>query len=349
MKDLLKKLTEAEGVSGFEGPVKEIMREEMEKYADEVQEDSIGNLIARKGEGGPKLMLTAHMDQIGLAVKYIDDDGFIRFSEIGGVDDKTLVNQRVRVHTSEGMVKGVISTKPPHLMEEEDKKKPTKKKNLFIDVGASDREEAEEDMHIEIGNSVSFDRDFDSLGKENIVTAQAFDNRVGCLVLLKVLEEFDGDYTLFAVATTQEEVGLKGARTVAFDIDPSAAISIDTNIAGGLPEIKPQEAPLKMGEGPSLTLIEASGRGLIATPKVRNWLKNTAEDKDIKYQVSVSEGGMTEGAIMYITREGIPAGSVGIPTRNVHSCVEVLDVEDVEKAIDWLSASFKTFKDHFKG
>lgn len=348
MKELLKKLTETDGVSGFEGPVKEVMREQMEKHADEVEEDSLGNLIAKKGEGGPKLMLTAHMDQIGLAVKYIDEDGFIRFTKIGGIDDRTLVNQRVKIHGSNQVVKGVISTKPKHLLEEEEEKKAPEKKKLFIDLGADNREEVEENIGVEVGNPVSFDRTFETLGKENIVTAQAFDNRIGCLVLLKALENFDEDYTLCAVATTQEEVGLKGARTVAYKIDPKVAVSVDTDMAGDIPEIKPQEASVKLGEGPTLVLIEAEGKGLIVTPSVRKWLKEAAEGEDISYQTSIVKGGRTEGAITYITREGIPAGSVGIPTRNIHSCVAVLDLDDVEKTVEWLSASFKTFKDHFE-
>ncbi|MFP4045819.1 MAG: M42 family metallopeptidase [Candidatus Aenigmatarchaeota archaeon] len=344
MKEMLKKLSETDGISGFEGNVKELLREEMEKHAD-VKEDELGNLIAKKGEGEPTLMLTAHMDQIGLAVKYIDENGFIRFTGVGGIDDRTLINQRVNVHSSKGVIKGVISSKPTHLLEEEERKKSIKKDKLFIDVGADDQEDVEE-MGIEVGNQISFDRNFSELGKENVVTGQAFDDRVGCLLLLEALKRFDGDYTLYTVATVQEEVGLKGARTAAFRVDPDVAVSVDTGIAGDLPGIEKQEATLEMGEGPALGLIESEGRGLITTPLVRKWLKKTAEDSDIDYQVSVSEGGMTEGAIMYITKEGIPSGTISIPTRNIHSCVEVLDMDDVKKAGDWLEAAFKTFKDY---
>lgn len=344
MKEMLKKLSESDGISGFEGNVKEFLREEMEKHAD-VEEDKMGNLIAVKGDGEPRLMITAHMDQIGLAIKHIDENGFVRFTCVGGIDDRTLVNQRVNIHSSNGVIKGVISLKPKHLLKEEKKKKAVEKENLFIDIGADDKEEAEE-MGLEVGNQISFDRNFSSLGKENIVTGQAFDDRIGCLLLLEALKRFDGDYSLYAVATVQEEVGLKGARTATFKIDPDVALSVDVGIAGDLPGIKEQEAPLEMGEGPALSLIESGGRGLITSPKVRKWLKETAEENEIDHQISVSEGGMTEGAIMYITKEGVPAGTLSVPARNIHSCVEVVDMEDVEKAADWLEESLKTFKDY---
>lgn len=348
MKELLKKLTETDGVSGFEGPVKEIMREELEERADEVEEDSLGNLIAKKGEGEPTLMVTAHLDQIGLTVNHINEEGFIGFSELGGVDDRILLSQRIKIRTTDETVRGVISTKPPHLSDEEEKKKPPEKEKLFIDVGASDKEDAEENMGIEVGDPISFDQTFTELGEENIVTASAFDDRVGCLVLLKLLEKFDSNFTLYAVATVQEDVGLKGARTVAYKINPDVAVSIDVEAAGDVPGVEDRESTTKIGGGPALSLIEAEGRGLIVTPSVRNWLEDTAKENEISYQKSVVKGGMSEGAITYITREGIPAGSVGIPTRNVHSSVEVLDLEDVEKAVEWLSESFNTFKDYFE-
>lgn len=348
MKKLLKRLANTGGVSGFEGPVKKIVREEMEKSADDVKEDSIGNLIAKKGSGEPQLMLTAHMDQIGFTVKHINEEGFLSFSKLGGIDDRILLSQRVRIKTSDGIIKGVVSTKPPHISDEEERKKPPQKDELFIDVGASDKEEAEETMGIEIGDPISFDQDFTELGKDNMVTGMAFDDRVGVLILLKLLEKFEEDFTLYAVATVQEDVGLKGARTVAYRINPEVALSIDTETAGDVPEIKDQKSTTKLGKGPSLILVEAEGKGLIVTPSVRDWLEETAKEKEIDYQKSVVDGGATEAAILSITREGIPAGSIGVPTRNVHSSVEVLNIKDVEDTIKWISSSFETFKDNFE-
>jgi len=303
MKQLLAKLSEAAGVSGSESKVRDIIKQEIKSEVDEIKTDSIGNLIAKKGDGGPELLVAAHMDQIGLAVKSIDEKGFVRFSKIGGIDDRTLVNQRVKLITNSGEeISGVISVKPPHLLEDEEKEKPYKKKDMFIDVGASDQEQAEE-MGIQPGDFIVFDRELETLGNENRVTSLAFDDRVGCLTLIEALKEFSQDYTLYAVFSTQEEVGLKGSKTSAFRIDPDVALAIDTTVAGDLPNISDEKSILELDEGPVFDFIEAEGRGLIAPECIRSWLKETAEEEGIDYQVSVMEGGMTDAARMYIERE----------------------------------------------
>ena len=347
MKELLSKLTESKGVSGSEEEVRKLIKEEVESQADDIEIDSTGNLIVKKGKGDPELLLVAHMDQIGLAVKSIDEQGFIRFSKIGGIDDRTLVNQRVKVIPDSGEeVTGVISVKPPHLLEEEEKKNPYKKKEMFIDVGASEKEEVEE-MGIQPGDFIVYDRTFEELGKEDRVTSLAFDNRVGCLMLIEALKRFDEDYTLYAVFSTQEEVGLKGAKTSAFRIDPDVALAVDTTVAGDLPNVSDEESPLKLDEGPVFDFIEAGGRGLIAPENIRKWLKETAKGNDIDYQISVMDGGMTDAARVYLEKGGIPTGTVSIPVRNIHSCVEVMDMNDVEKGIDLLEALFGSLKDYF--
>lgn len=347
MKKLLSELTQADGISGSEKDVRELIKKKVEPVADKVKTDSIGNLIATKGSGKPELLIVAHMDQIGMAVKSFDEKGFVRFSKIGGIDDRTLVNQRVKILTDSGKeITGVISVKPPHLLEKEEKEKPYKKKEMFIDVGASEDDEVKE-MGIEPGNFIKFDRTFEELGNDNRLTSLAFDNRVGCLILIEALKRFDEDFTLQAVFSTQEEVGLKGAKTSTFKIDPDIALAVDTTIAGDLPNIEDEESPLKLNGGPVFDFIEAEGRGLIAPEKIRNWLKDTADKNDIDYQVSVMEGGMTDAARVYIEREGIPSGTVSIATRNIHSCVEVLDIRDVEKSVELLENLFGTLKKYF--
>lgn len=347
MQELLAKLSQTPGISGCESEVRDIIKDEIKESADQVETDSLGNLIATKGQGEPKLLLVAHMDQIGLAVKSIDDKGFVHFSKIGGIDDRSLVNQRVKVHTDQGQeITGVISAKPPHLLEEEDKEKPYKKKEMFIDVGASDEEEAEE-LGIERGNFIQFDRSFEVMGNDNRVTSLAFDNRVGCLMLIEALKKFDEGYTLHAVFSAQEEVGLKGAKTSAFSLNPDVALALDTNVAGDLPNVEEEESPLKLNEGPVFDFIEAEGRGLIAPETIRDWLKETAKEEEMDYQVSVTEGGRTDAARVYIERAGIPTGVVSIPVRNIHSCVEVLDMRDVRQGLNLLESLFASLPDYF--
>ncbi len=343
MEELLQKLAETPGVSGDEHRVREILREEVEDVADDVEEDELGNLIARKGEGEKTLMLVAHMDQIGLSVKRIDDDGFLHFSKVGGVTLQSLMNQRVVVHGEED-VKGVIGMKPPHLMEKEERDQLPEKEKLFIDIGAEDREDAEES--VSVGDYITFDRDFEEL-MNGYYTGAAFDNRAGCVATLEAFRRFDGDYELVAVFSTQEEVGLKGAKTAAFRIDPDVALAIDTSIAGDVPGIEPNESGLETREGVEITMIQSEGRGLITPEKVKRWLLETAEMEGHDYQPGVWEGGATDAANVYLVKEGIPTGSLGIPTRHIHSATEVVNLEDIEATVEYLEDLYDSIEEYF--
>ncbi len=341
--ELLKKLCDAHGVSGFEGNVTEIMKRELEKTCESVEVDSFGNVIARKGGGGEKIMLAAHMDEIGLMVKYINEKGFINFVKIGGIDDRVLLNHRVLIKTKKGNIPGVIGSKPPHLQKEEEKKNVVKHDELFIDIGAGNRKEAAK--RVGIGDPIIFEPNFGKYTKD-VYYGRAIDDRVGCYILLKVMEKIPKDInaTVYAVGTAQEEVGLKGARVSAFKINPDYAFAIDTTIAGDTPQIKETESSLNIGKGPAITITEASGRGVVTHPKLRELLIKTAKKHKIPYQVDVLEGGMTDGAIIYLTREGIPTGVLSIPCRYIHSPTGVFNIKDVDNAIKLLTKTIAEFK-----
>lgn len=344
MEKLLKKLVETPGVSGNEGEIRETIRSEIEKHVDDISEDSLGNLICRKSGSGPRLMIAAHMDQIGLSVKRIDEDGFIHFSKVGGITLQSLLNQRVIIH-SKNKITGVIGMKPPHLMDEEERSELPDIDDLFIDIGANDKEDAKE-TGIQVGDFITFDRTFTSI-ENGYKTGMALDNRVGCAATIEATKKFSGNYELVSVFTTQEEVGLKGAKTSAYAVDPDVALAVDTSIAGDVPYIKDKESDLETGKGVEITLIQSSGRGLITSEPVKNWLIETAEQYNHPYQRGVWEGGATDAANLYLVKEGIPTGSLGIPTRHIHSSTEVVDIEDIKSTVRYLEDVFSTLPKYF--
>lgn len=329
--ELLERLCKTSGISGFENEIQVIMKKEFAKVCDEVEIDNLGNVIAKKGKGKKKVMIAAHMDEIGLLVKFIEKNGFLRFVKIGGIDNRTLVTQRVIIKTKKGDVKGIIGAKPPHLQKEEERKKVIKHTELFIDIGAKDDKEAKN--MVEVGDPIILEPNFGKLSKD-IYFGKAIDDRLGCYALIKIMKQIDiKNLTIYAVATTQEEVGLKGAGVSAFKINPDYAIAIDVTIAGDTPNIKEKESSLKLGKGPAITIVEASGRGVIAHPRIREILIKIAKEKNIPYQIDVIEGGMTDGAIIYKTRSGIPTGVISIPTRYIHGPTGVFSMDDLNNTI----------------
>ncbi|MBO5118458.1 M42 family metallopeptidase [Methanocorpusculum sp.] len=337
---LLEKLSNANGISGAEGAVAKIIRDEVAPYVDEITTDRMGNLVAIKKGDDFKIMLAAHMDEIGLMVQYIDEKGFIRFVGVGGWYNPVLVSQRVILHGEKGDVPGVLGMKPPHVMEEADRKKPIELANLFIDVGAHSAEEVEA-MGITVGTTVTIDRDYQPLAG-TVVTGKALDNRVGCAMLIGALKEMETKHTIYAVFTVQEEVGLKGAKTAAFSLNPDVAIATDVTIPGDSPGIERRKAPVFMGEGPVVVMVSASGRGHLADPRMVDWLKKTAKKHDIKIQLEVGDGGNTDASAINFERGGIPSVPVSVPARYIHSPVEVIDLQDLQGAIELLRLAVKT-------
>ncbi|MEM1724023.1 MAG: M42 family metallopeptidase [Candidatus Jordarchaeales archaeon] len=345
VKEILKKLVEACAPSGYEENVRKIMKEELKDYVDEVKEDRLGNLICVKkgGRGGAKVMVAAHMDEIGMLVKYIEKEGFIRFSYLGGFLDQTVLNQRVLVHTEKEVIPGVIGSTPPHLLPEEKRKKVVERDDMFIDIGATSKEEAES-WGVKIGCPITWVGDFLEL-KNGFVCGKAFDDRIGCLVLIEVMKNVDPEVTVYGVASVMEEVGLRGARTSAFTVEPDMGIAVDVAAAGDYPGVDERKSPVKLGKGPAITIAdgrrESLGGGLISHPLPRKLLIETAERNGIPYQLDVFEGGTTDATEIALARGGVPAAVLSIPTRYIHTPVEVLNLKDVENAIKLLKLSLE--------
>lgn len=331
MEELLKRIVDEAGISGSESRIAQLMRDEFKKSCENVEIDNFGNVIARKGNGKKKIMLAAHMDEVGLMVKHISKEGFIYFIKIGGIDDRILPAQRVIVKSKKGDLLGIIGAKPPHLQKEEDKKRLLKYEDMFIDIGCKNKEEALN--KVELGDMIIFEPNSGVLN-EKLCYGKAIDDRVGCYILLKIMEKLNVAAEVYAVATTQEEVGLKGARTSSFKISPDFALAIDTTTAGDTPQVSERESALKLGEGVAITIIEAAGRGLIVSEKIKRLLIDTAKENNIKYQLDVIEGGMTDGAIIQMNREGVLTGVLSVPTRYIHSPTGVFNIDDVSAAIE---------------
>jgi endoglucanase len=343
--ETLEKLSNACGIAGREEEVRSLMKKFLKPYVDEVKEDKLGNVIGiKKGKkNAPKVMLAAHMDEIGLLVKTISKEGFIQFAKIGGIDDRILLAQKVIVYTEKGALHGIIGSKPPHIQKEEERKKVLTYDDLFIDVGAENQERVKK-MGVKIGDPVGFDVKFAKVGK-NIVIGRAFDDRVGCAVMIEAMKRLGKtECTLYAVGTVQEEVGLRGATTAAFGIYPDVGIALDVTVAGDVPGVREIEAPIKLRKGPS---IEIADMGLIAHPKVVRLLIDAAEENKIPYQLETGLPGSTDAARISLTREGVPSGVISIPTRYIHSPSSLLDLEDAGKAVKLTVAAVQKIPKYF--
>lgn len=328
--DSLEKLSNACGVTGREEEVSDILKTMLKPYVDEVKVDRLGNVIGvKKGakKDAPKVMLAAHMDEIGLIVKNINKDGFLQFSKLGGIDDRILIAQRVTVHTEKGKEPGIIGSRPPHIMKDEERKKIVEVDSLFIDIGAASKDEAQK-MGVKIGDVVSFDTQFAKI-TDDLVAGKAFDDRVGCLLLVEVMKQLENaECTVYAVGTVQEEVGLRGATVSAFHISPDVALAFDVTVAGDVPGVQEIEAPVKMKKGPVIGVMDA---GLITHPKVLKMLTNAAKKAKIEYQLETGLAGSTDAARIALSREGVPCGVLSIPTRYIHSPSSMLSLSDVQK------------------
>lgn len=341
--ELLKELCTMDGISGFEKNIAKIMQREFRKTCDSVEVDNFGNVIGRKGNGKRKIMLAAHMDEVGLMVKHINEKGFVSFVKIGGIDDRILLGKRVVIKSKKGDVQGVIGSKPPHLQKKKEREKIIRHEELFIDIGAKNEKEAKK--KIEVGDPIIFEPNFGKL-TDDLLYGKAIDDRIGCYTLIKIMEKIPKNIkaTIYAVGTAQEEVGLKGARVSAFKLNPDYAFAIDTTIAGDTPQIKETESSLKIGKGPAITITEAGGRGVVTHPRLRELLIKTAKKYKIPYQIDVLEGGMTDGAIIYLTREGIPTGVISIPTRYIHGPTGIFSMKDLNNSVRLLTKVLVEFK-----
>jgi tetrahedral aminopeptidase len=332
--ELMARLSEADGVSSQEGEVADIMVAEFKKRGLKTEVDNFGNVLAYKTLGRNPLILAAHMDEIGLMVKHIDDKGFLRFIKIGGIDDRTLANQQVILRTPKGLVNGVIGMKPPHIMKEEERKSVVAHGSLFIDIGAGSDKEARE-MGAEIGSVATFPTKFCRLGKK-LMCGKALDNRLGCYVLIELSKGLPGNVVL--MGTSQEEVSTfgKGAMTASYRLEPRAFIAVDTSVAGDHPELKPDDAPLALGKGPCIALVEAGARGNVADRTLAQNIFRLAKKAKVGVQIEVFDGGATDASSVHNIKGGIPSIAVGIATRYIHSTVGVAHEDDIRMSIKLL-------------
>ncbi|MFH0835556.1 MAG: M42 family metallopeptidase [Candidatus Micrarchaeota archaeon] len=341
LKNYLKQLSEMHGPTGDESEVSGFMKNEFKKHGFKVEEDVLGNVIARKGKG-KRVLFAAHMDEISLVVSAVTDQGFLKFVRVGGVNEALLPGTRVLVHADKRL-HGVVGTKPPHLMKEEDRKIVLKTDQLFIDVGAKDKKEAEK-MGIKPGVHVTFNSNFVELTPD-LVLGKAFDDRAGCAVLLDLADKAKPtDCELILVGTVREETGLFGAGASVFSLDPDLAVSVDVTTCGGTPDIAFDQVPVEIGKGPVLQVMEAGGRGLIIPKRLVKWLDETAKKHKINLQRDVSEGGASDASRMQYVKAGFLVGSVGIPCRYVHSQNEIVSLKDLQQASDLLLAASREFK-----
>jgi len=330
---LLKEITEVGGVPGYEADVRAIMRQYLEDVAT-IEQDKMGSFIGKHvgSDERPRVMLAGHMDEIGFMVKLITKEGFVKFLPLGGWWDQVLLGHRVVIKTSKGDVVGVLGAKPPHMLEAEERKKVLEKKDMYIDVGARSEEEVHE-MGVRPGDPIIPASDFTYMANPDCYLSKAFDNRVGCALALQAVRQLAEEghpNTAYAVGTVQEEVGLRGAKTSAFAINPDVGIVLEVDIAGDVPGIKAEESTVKMGGGPSMLVYD---RSMIPNLKLRDMVIAVAKELEIPLQFSAMSGGATDGGAIHIHNEGVPTVVIGVPTRHIHSHNAIICREDYDQAL----------------
>jgi len=333
---LMKELMESFGPSGFEREANVILKRYMEPYADSVVVDKLGSIafVSKGSSERPKILLAGHTDEVGFIVSGITKEGYISFNPLGGWWDQVLLSQRVVIRGSKGDVTGIIAAKPPHILSDEDRRKVVEKKDMFIDIGASSQEEVEE-SGIKIGDPAVPWSPFEVIQGGKVAMGKAFDDRIGAFIIVEALKRIKEQritHSNFAygAATVQEEVGTRGAQTITHVVEPDVGIVLEVDIAGDVPGIKTQDAPSKMGKGPSLITYDGS---MIPNQPYKEFVIDVAKKAQIPLQLSMVRSGGTDGAKIHVGRAGCPTIVLGVPTRHIHSHVGLLSLKDVENAI----------------
>ncbi|GAB3065535.1 M42 family metallopeptidase [Virgibacillus ainsalahensis] len=326
--DLFKNLTELQGAPGNEHPVRAFMKKELEKYSDELIQDNLGGVFGIKNADGPKVMVAGHMDEVGLMVTQVTKNGMIRFQPLGGWWSQVLLAQRMQIMTNKGPVTGVIGSIPPHNLTEAQRKKPMEIKNMLIDIGADDQEDAEK-IGIRPGQAIVPITPFTPMANSKKILAKAWDNRYGCGLSIELLKELQNETIpnqLYSGATVQEEVGLRGAQVAANMIQPDIFYALDAspaNDAAGSGEEFGQ-----LGKGALLRIFD---RSMITLPKMKEFILDTAESNDIPYQYFISQGGTDAGRV-HLSNKGVPSAVVGICSRYIHTSASIIHVDDYAAA-----------------
>lgn len=329
---LLKEICETPGAPGYEARIRQLVLREITPLADEVSVDAMGNVTAlRRGRERKKVMVAAHMDEIGFIVTHIDDNGFLRFHTLGGFDPKTLTAQRVIVHGRQDVI-GVMGSKPIHIMSPEERNKVPQLTDYFIDLGLP-KEEVEK--LVRIGDVVTRQRDLIVMGR--CVNCKSIDNRVSVFILIEAFKQFGAlPYDVYGVFTVQEEVGVRGAMAAAHQIDPDFGFGLDTTIAYDVPGSQPHERVTSLGKGAGIKIMDASA---ICDYRMVDFMKVTAEKNGIKWQPEILQAGGTDTAgIQRMSKSGVISGAISIPTRHIHQVIEMADMDDINACISLLTA-----------
>jgi putative aminopeptidase FrvX len=351
----LQELCDAPGVPGFEREATLLTKGYIEKSCDEIKTDKLGSMafIKRGARKAPVVFLPGHADEIGFLVSGIHSSGFLRFQPLGGWPDQVLLSQRVHVVTKKGVLAGVVASKPPHLMKEDERGKLLKKDRMYIDIGCCNKKEVEA-MGVRVGDPIVPDSKFTTItktvykdgkkkGKATLAMGKAFDDRAGLFVAVEVLRRLAADgikhpNTVVAAATTMEEVGLRGATTSGYMVNPDVCLAMDVGLAGDVPGIDRTVANTGLGTGVSITCYDG---GLIPNQPLKELVIKTAEEEKIPHVLTVLAGGTTDGAAVSKLREGCPSIYFGIPTRHIHSHVGLLDLSDLDACVDLAVAVVK--------
>jgi len=334
--DLMRRMMEAFGPSGFEREVSALAKRWMEPYADEVVADKLGTVtfVAEGSAERPRVLLAGHVDEIGFVVSSVTDEGYLTFNPLGGWWSQVLLGQRVVIRTAKGDVHGVIAAKPPHILTQEERKKVVERKDMFIDIGATSREEAEA-SGIKVGDPAVPWSPFGLVQDGKVAMGKAFDDRIGAFVIMEAIRRIKEQgvahpNTVYGAATVQEEVGLRGARTISHVVDPDVAIVLEVDIAGDVPGIKAHEAATKMGKGPGLLTFD---RSMIPNQPLKEMIIEVARQAQIPLQLSQMLGGATDAGPIHMSRAGCPTAVLTVPTRHIHSHVGLLSLKDTENAV----------------
>lgn len=344
--DWLKELALAPGVSGFESAVKKVLSDKLGDIC-ERDYDGIGSVIftLKEQHTGPKVMIAAHMDEVGFMVKNITPEGYLKFTCIGGWWDQVLLGQRVTVLTKSGEVPGLIGSKPPHILPPDERKKPVERKDMYIDVGAKDKQEAEEVFDISLGDAIVPAGEFIVMKNPDYLMAKAWDNRIGCAMMAEAMRRMakvEHTCRIYGVGTVQEEVGLRGAQTSAAKIMPDIGLVVDTCVAGDVPGVSDDLAPGKLGGGIGITIYDAS---MIPSTALRDYAIAIAKKHDIPYQLVFTEGGGTDGGRIHLAHSGVPTLVLSIATRYLHSHYSIIHRKDYEAGVALLCAMLTDLND----
>lgn len=337
---ILEILSNAFGPSGNEEDVAEILGKELKEYADEVIVDKLGNILCyHEGKKGyPKIMLSAHMDEVGFMVTFIEDSGFLRFETLGGITNSVMPGQKILFKGEKGFLKGIVGTKPPHIMTPDEQNKMIPKEDLFIDIGADSLAQAQK-KGADVGMLGVFDIEFEDL-RDGYYRGKSFDDRAGCTVLAEVFKTLkDSPQNVVAVGSVQEELGMRGARTAAWQVDPDYGLALEGTFVADVPGTRPDRVSSKIKGGPVVTIMD---RTAFTHPNVLKALIKAGKEKSIPYQFKKVPVGGTDAGAIHLTRAGVPSGTVAVPCRYIHGPASIIHVDDLKNTVRLVTEFVKT-------